>query len=347
MSPEQARGDQNIGTKSDIYAMGVILFQMLTGRLPFDAPNYNALLIKILTEDPPDPLSIKPDLPLDIVETIKIAMARDAKDRFDDCIEFRSHLARYVPGTTAEYQTKMTSASRSAIRAALSSSSTLTPLEMTRSGGIQPQKNRTPLVIGIAASTVIITLAAGYFFWFQDNSGTDIATTSSLSGPIDPGKQLETLPRPENKPGETKTVEPAVEKKEEVRLKFHAKPETAKIFIDGVQGNGNPCEKIVPKDSQNHHIDISADGYEPLSAEVRFDQDQELAYTLSKQEEQVEESIKTTKRHFGKTTKPKDKDKGDDKDKGVKTSNDGGKTGSTKTGTGGSRRRIDDADPWN
>jgi serine/threonine protein kinase len=339
MSPEQARGDQNIGTKSDIYAMGVILFQMLTGKLPFDAPNYNALLIKILTEDPPDPLGLRPDLPLDIVETIKIAMARDAKDRFEDCLEFRSHLARYVPGTTAEYQTKMSSASRSAIRAALSSS-TMTPLEMTRSGGVKSKKSHTPLVVGIAASTVVVTLTAGYFFWFQ-NPNSETTGTSSLSGPLVPTKQSVTPPVVATKPIETKPVEVAAEKKEEVRIKFHAKPKTAKISVDGVLGLGNPYEKIVSKDLEIHKIEISADGYESLSADVRFDQDQELAYTLSKQEKE-EGSTKSTRHHSSKTTKDKDKDK--DKNNEIKGSSGSSKAGQSKNSN--SRRRIDDADPW-
>ena len=168
MSPEQARGDQNIGPKSDVYAMGVILFQMLTGKLPFDAPNYNALLIKILTEDPPDPLSLNPELPVDIVDTIKIAMARETVDRFQDCSEFRQRLAPYVPGSTGSYQTKMTAASRSAIRAALSSNTT--PLDMTRSGGVASPKRRLPLVLGL---TVAAAAAAAAVFFFVVKPGQD------------------------------------------------------------------------------------------------------------------------------------------------------------------------------
>jgi tRNA A-37 threonylcarbamoyl transferase component Bud32 len=66
MSPEQARGLGDVDHRTDIYAMGVILYQMLTGTLPFMADNYNALLVSVLTEVPRAPREIRPEIPLDM-----------------------------------------------------------------------------------------------------------------------------------------------------------------------------------------------------------------------------------------------------------------------------------------
>lgn len=331
MSPEQARGDQNIGNKSDIYAMGVILFQMLTGKLPFDAPNYNALLIKILTEDPPDPLSLKPELPLDVVETIKIAMSREANDRFEDCTEFRRRLAGYVPGSSANFQTKMTSASRSAIRAAMST--TATPLEMTRSGGIAPPRSRAPLIIGMTATTAVVILAAMYFLLFQNPNDSNTTLTSI---PITP-TAVATTPTPEPEPAAISPLE-IKEAAAEVHIRLQAKPSTARIAIDGVVGLGNPYERAVPKDDAVHKVEITAEGYTPLTAEIHFDRDQALAYTLSKETKE-----KTThKRHSQKAAA-----KAEGKNNGTAAKTEKADTTPAKSTTPrSSRRRIDDEDPW-
>ena len=62
MSPEQARGKSNLDQRVDIYAVGVILYQCLTGRVPFTGANYNELLANILTESAVEPSHYLPGL---------------------------------------------------------------------------------------------------------------------------------------------------------------------------------------------------------------------------------------------------------------------------------------------
>lgn len=99
MSPEQAIGAKTVSTPSDIYSMGVILYQMLTGRLPFEARNNNALLLKIMIEKAPDPRSINQDIPVEMTEVIHTAMDRNPAKRFADCAEFRSRLLACLPAS--------------------------------------------------------------------------------------------------------------------------------------------------------------------------------------------------------------------------------------------------------
>jgi eukaryotic-like serine/threonine-protein kinase len=312
MSPEQARGEQNIGPASDIYAMGVILFQMMTGRLPFEAPNYNALLIKILTEDPPDPLLLNPKLPLDIVETIKIAMARDAKDRFADCIDFRRRLLGYVPGASSAFHSRMTFASESSTRAAPSSTSatrggpsstsvtraafsaTATPLEMTRSSVVRaaPPKRRLPLIIG-AVSAGAAVIAVALYFIFAKSPENKLETTSpapsvSVAASQSPGfsrtagaalKKTPSAAAASAAPAAA--VSPEKSPVPEVSIKLQAEPKNARISIDGDLTVGNLYENVVPKDDALHKIEITAEGFEPVVAEIRFNRDQALVYTLS------------------------------------------------------------------
>jgi TolB-like protein/serine/threonine protein kinase/Tfp pilus assembly protein PilF len=83
MSPEQCRGDEVDG-RTDIYSLGVVLYEALTGRMPFEAPNEAALIHKIINEDPPDIQALNPNVPISLSKVIFKAMAKDKEDRYGE-----------------------------------------------------------------------------------------------------------------------------------------------------------------------------------------------------------------------------------------------------------------------
>ena len=98
MSPEQAQGDTiNIGPRSDQYAVGVILYELLSGQRPFDGPPH-AVLAQILTSEPVELRKLNSQIPLDLEAIAQKSMNKDMKQRFASCIELAEDLDRWLRG---------------------------------------------------------------------------------------------------------------------------------------------------------------------------------------------------------------------------------------------------------
>ncbi len=102
MAPEQIMSPQTIDHRIDIYATGVMLYQMLSGRLPYEGTNTAELIVKACTT-PPVPLrDVARDLPPALVEVVEKAMAREASARWQSTAEFTRSL-RAALASTAGY----------------------------------------------------------------------------------------------------------------------------------------------------------------------------------------------------------------------------------------------------
>jgi serine/threonine-protein kinase len=88
MSPEQIRAEGQIDGRADVYAMGVMLFELLTGRLPFRGDHPDAVVAAHLDSPPPDPREFAPRLPESVARALQRAMKKDRAERFSTAGEF-------------------------------------------------------------------------------------------------------------------------------------------------------------------------------------------------------------------------------------------------------------------
>jgi len=100
MSPEQARGEEDLDHRVDIWALGVLLYECLTGEVPFRASNYLGIISQVLTHVPTPPSKLRPELGIsDAVEAVVMrAMEKDRAGRYQTMAELERDLERLMAG---------------------------------------------------------------------------------------------------------------------------------------------------------------------------------------------------------------------------------------------------------
>ncbi len=97
MSPEQIRGETDLDGRSDLYSVGISLYEIVTGKKPFEAESQYSIMAAHLHETPRPPLELDPTLPPALNEIIMMAIAKEPEKRFQTADAFRQALAGLLP----------------------------------------------------------------------------------------------------------------------------------------------------------------------------------------------------------------------------------------------------------
>ncbi len=103
MSPEQAMGERDLDARSDVYALGATLYEMLTGEPPFTGPTAQAIVAKVLASEPEPVRTLRKTVPDHVAVAVHAALQKLPADRFSDAAAFADALAHAGAGPLATF----------------------------------------------------------------------------------------------------------------------------------------------------------------------------------------------------------------------------------------------------
>lgn len=187
ISPEQARGEQT-DEKADIYSVGVMLYEMLTGRLPFEAESAVSVAIMQLQQEPVKPRDINNSIPVGLEQITMHAMQKDINKRYKSAAEMLRDLEEFrrSPDMVFEYNyfvdnepTKFVDA----VNAPAADSTTEQAVTADDSEDGDDEKSPViPILAGVAAAFIVAAIVVGLIIWYNWGIKTETLIVPKLTG---------------------------------------------------------------------------------------------------------------------------------------------------------------------
>lgn len=234
MSPEQAQALPGLDGRSDLFSVGVILFECLVGRSPWAAlASYEAVIVAICSRDAPDVRLFTPEVPAPLAEVVKVALTREPTGRFPSAQAFLAALQQATPGLLSQRNEALAATALAEPVQPRDDNPTWTPREPLPSVPVAGPARRPALLWpGIAAT----------LFAF---AGTWIA--------------LHARPAP---------PPPAVRPPPEVTMEVEVLPDHARVLVDGRPLEGQPIRGPALSEVE---LRAEAEGHAPLVRRVLLD----------------------------------------------------------------------------
>lgn len=270
MSPESAEGGE-ITFKSDVYSLGVMLFEVFTGRRPFLAPSLGRLVVMHTKEAPPSPRSIRPEIPLDVEAVLLRALEKDPARRTDGGVEIAAALRR-VQGKVAPLDAAAEARSLAAAGiVAPRVQGEPAPLTLVRGRLPGPPRSRLAL-LGFSTAALVAVAGTGLLVitkpWVTAAVPTPVPTPLALPTLQATGSLLTPAPSPISTPTAVAaatrvavraTPKPAVSKKPGTFM-VKSTGTWVKVVVDGrLVDESTPMPAAVPLSAGFHQVILTND----------------------------------------------------------------------------------------
>ncbi len=284
MSPEQAKGEK-VDSRVDVYALGVILYELLTGRVPFSADTFMGILTKHMFEPPAAPSTIVPeaDIPPEVEAIILKALQKDREYRFQSMEEMGAAIEAVGSGSAA------VSVVDEIVNVPVGGETSFKQRAVEFDvDDDEPEKSKAGLFIGLGLAAAVVVAGVGFAAMggFDDDGST---TSQGNAGPVveEPRKQPsdEDTAKPENDTSEVKApiVEPPLAA-QTVSITVSTPGVDGTVFDnrdDSELGKTNTA-LVMPHSTASFDVYVRAEGYEDFLTDVIPDKDKKVEVVLSK-----------------------------------------------------------------
>ena len=296
MSPEQCRGvNDEVDHRTDIYAMGIILFEMLCGAPPFMSEGWGDVVLAHLTKPPPSPRSRNSAIPESLEVIIMKALAKSANDRFASAVEMRTALrsmsavGTFPPRPTTAGMSAASGSTMQGMPVAKQPTTFRTATgemgsinTMAESPSAKAAKSKRGLVVGASVAAVIAI--GGGFVVMQGKGKSDgnVAATPAVATTTTAPAVAPPAPAPAAKPAPREAPPPAPT---QVLVRINSEPAGA-LVTDAKRGvviGATPFEQRLERRSGTLGVRVAKDGFQPLDLEVPLGADFEKALRLERQ----------------------------------------------------------------
>jgi len=186
MSPEQVQGDKDLDGRSDIYSLGIILFQMLTGKLPYHSDTPAKTMMMHILDPIPNILEANPNLPQGFEEVITQTLAKKPEDRYSTASEMANALEAAMKGEPIPIRpipAEATVESPQPTLVHLTEKSTI-PSQPETATVLRPEKRRSKgslMVLGIVAFVIVFGISAATLIYIGNQGNGPLAMLASTT----------------------------------------------------------------------------------------------------------------------------------------------------------------------